>query len=51
MQKFDTTKKELTHNQLHAVCNFGILAALVFVECLTEALQVRSRFETAKITS
>ena len=39
----------MTHSQLHMVCAFGILAALVFVERWTGALQVRSRFRTAQI--
>ena len=34
------TRTESTHNQLHVLCNFGILAAFGFVECRTEALQV-----------
>ena len=39
----------MTYNQLHRACAFGILAALVFVERWTRALQVRSRFQTSQI--
>ena len=37
------------HNQLHVVCAFGILAALVFVERWTGALGVQSRYQTSQI--
>ena len=49
LQKFRTTRTESTYNQLHVVCAFGILAALMFVECWTGALGVQSRFQTSQI--
>ena len=49
LQKFHTARTKSIHNQLHVACTLGTLAALVFVECKTKALQVRSRFQTAQI--
>ena len=49
LQKFHATQTVSTHNQLYVVCAFGILAALVFMERWTGALQVRSRFQTSHI--
>ena len=38
--KIHTRRAESTHHQLHVVCAFGILAALMFVQRWTGALQV-----------
>ena len=49
LQIIQRIRTEMTHNQLHMVCAFGILAALVFVKRWTGAFQVRSRFQTTRI--
>ena len=49
LQNYHTLVAESTHNRLHLVCGFGILAVLAFVGCWAGALQFRSRFQTAQI--
>ena len=49
LQIIHRMKTEKTNYQLHIVYVFGILAALMFVERWTGALQVRSRFKTSQI--
>ena len=43
------TKTELRHSQLLTFYTFGNLAERMFVVCLTDAFQVRSRFQTTHI--
>ena len=49
LQIIHKIRTEITYNQLYKICAFGILAAVEFVECWAGALQVWSRFQTAKM--
>ena len=48
LQMIHRVRRDTTLHKLHMVFAFDILAALLFVEHWTGALQVRSRFQKAQ---